>query len=239
LAEEAATLKLALMHSTATPVLYSFRRCPYAMRARLALQVSEVAYEHREIVLRNKPAHMLALSPKGTVPVLWLSDEHGQRVLDESLDIMFWALDQHDPLGWLPASPEGMAAALGWIAASDGVFKKHLDRYKYPHRFQLSTGIADRDLGAVFLWQINTHLQKNVYLNGHHWGLADAALAPFVRQFAHVDPAWFSAQKWSALRIWLENFENSPGFLRAMQKVALWPTDTVHEASSTHGDTPT
>jgi glutathione S-transferase len=229
---------LAAPPPTPLPVLYSFRRCPYAMRARLALQASQVAYEHREIVLKNKPAHMLALSPKGTVPVLWLADTPGHRVLDESLDIMLWALDRHDPMGWLPASPEDMAAALAWIGLSDGVFKKHLDRYKYPLRFQLDSGLHDRDLGAEFLWQINAHLQKNDFLNNHHWGLTDAALAPFVRQFAHVDPAWFSVQEWTALRVWLENFENSPGFLKAMQKVALWPTDQLSNEPSHPGETP-
>lgn len=213
------------MLDIALPVLYTFRRCPYAMRARLALQVSQVAYEHREIVLKNKPAHMLALSPKGTVPVLWLSDALGDRVLDQSLDIMLWALAQHDPLGWLPASPEEMTSALAWIAQSDGDFKQNLDRYKYPLRFDLENGIGHRDLGSVFLWQINTHLQEHKFLNGTYWGLTDAALAPFVRQFAHVDPPWFCAQDWSALRVWLENFENSPEFLKAMQKVDLWQAD--------------
>lgn len=209
------------------------------MRARMALQVSQVAYEHREIALKNKPEHLLALSPKGTVPVLWLPDAQGEQVLDQSLDIMLWALAQQDPLGWLPASQEGMDAALAWIASSDGTFKHHLDRYKYPHRFGLSTGLQDRDLGSVFLGQINTHLQQHDFLNGPHWGLTDAALAPFVRQFAHVDPAWFAAQAWSALRVWLENFENSPGFLRAMQKIALWSTDQVEEETSPLGDTST
>eukprot|EP01034_Spumella_vulgaris_P023040 gene23040-29232_t len=189
----------------------------------MALQVSQVAYEHREILLRDKPEHMLALSPKGTVPVLWLADAPGHKVLDESLDIMLWALDQHDPLRWLPASPEDRAAALARIALND----------------ELSTGIQDRDLGAVFLWQINADLQKNAFLNGQHWGLTDAALAPFVRQFAHVDADWFAAQGWSALHVWLENFENSPGFLKAMQKVALWQADQVHEKTPQSADTPT
>ena len=231
------TLKLHHMPDIATPVLYSFRRCPYAMRARLALQASQVAYEHREIVLKNKPEHMLVLSPKGTVPVLWVSEASGHKVLDQSLDIMLWALAQHDPFTWLPASPEDMTSALAWIAWNDGRFKKHLDRYKYPNRFDLDSGIQDRDLGSDFLWQINTNLQKNDFMNGAQWGLTDAALAPFVRQFARVDPSWFSAQEWSALRGWLENFENSPGFLRAMQKVAIWPTDTVHGENSPSGDT--
>ncbi|WP_295518884.1 glutathione S-transferase [Limnohabitans sp. Rim8] len=225
------------MPNTASPVLYSFRRCPYAMRARLALQVSQVAYEHREIVLKNKPAHMLALSPKGTVPVLWLSDASGARVLDQSLDIMLWALAQHDPLGWLPTSPEEMSSALAWVALNDGRFKQQLDRYKYPLRFGLNSGTQDRDLGSDFLWQINTHLQKNDFLTGARWGLTDAALAPFVRQFAHVDPVWFASQAWSALRVWLENFENSPGFLKAMQKIDLWRADKFHGEAFQPGDT--
>jgi glutathione S-transferase len=201
------------------------------MRARMALQASQVDYEHREILLKNKPAHMLALSPKGTVPVLWLADARGQQVLDQSLDIMRWALRQHDPLGWLPASQADMDAALAWIAGNDGVFKQHLDRYKYPQRFQLNTGLVDRDLGSQFLGQLNAHLQKNGFMHGPHWGLADAALAPFVRQFAHVDPAWFSAQAWSALREWLENFGNSPHFLRAMQKIPVWQADKLSDES--------
>jgi glutathione S-transferase len=237
-------IKLPPMPDTELPVLYSFRRCPYAIRARLALQVSQVAYEHREIVLKNKPAHMLALSPKGTVPVLWLAKNdsahgtHGAQgalVLEQSLDIMCWALAQHDPLGWLPASQADMDAALAWIASNDGAFKQHLDRYKYPHRFQLNTGMEDRDLGCEFLWQINTHLQQQGFLNGPRWGLTDAAVAPFVRQFAHVDPVWFSAQAWSALRVWLENFEKSPGFLRAMQKVAPWQADPCTDQRAFEG----
>jgi glutathione S-transferase len=227
------------MPNTASPVLYSFRRCPYAMRARLALQVSQVAYEHREIVLKNKPEHMLALSPKGTVPVLWLSDASGEKVLDQSLDIMLWALAQQDPLAWLPASPEKMTSALAWIALNDGGFKQHLDRYKYPLRFDLKSGAQDRELGSAFLWQINTHLQTNDFLNGARWGLTDAALAPFVRQFAHVDPVWFATQDWSALRIWLENFENSPGFLKAMQKLPLWQPDPFLDQRPASGNIPT
>jgi glutathione S-transferase len=219
------------MSDTVKPVLYSFRRCPYAMRARLALHVSQVAYEHREILLKNKPEHKLSLSPKGTVPVLWLPEAAGSRVLEQSLDIMLWALGQHDPSGWLPASQADMDAALAWIAWSDGVFKQHLDRYKYPLRFQLTSGVQDRDSGGVFLWQVNAHLQKQAFLHGSHWGLSDAALAPFVRQFAHVDPDWFSAQAWSALRVWLEDFENSPRFLKAMQKIPLWQPDQLSEES--------
>lgn len=217
------------MPHTVQTVLYSFRRCPYAIRARLALYASRVAYEHREIVLKNKPDHMLALSPKGTVPVLWVSDSVRIRVMDQSLDIMLWALAQDDPQGWLPASPEDMGRALAWISANDGAFKQHLDRYKYPHRFELNSGIPDRELGRAFLGQINTHLQATGFLHGDHWGLTDAALAPFVRQFAHVDPHWFCEQDWSALIVWLNDFENSPLFQKVMEKIPLWEPKSMIE----------
>lgn len=204
---------------TSTPVLYSFRRCPYAMRARLALQVSGVAYEHREVVLKSKPASMLALSPKGTVPVLWLPDE--ARVVDQSLEIMLWALAQNDPMHWLPQG-DALAQALQDIAFNDGPFKQHLDRYKYPQRSGLASGLANRDLGAQWLVQLDARLQQQAFLSGTHWGLTDAALAPFVRQFAHTNPAWFAAQPWPRLIDWLTVFESSEAFAQIMAKHAAW-----------------
>ena len=204
------------------PVLYSFRRCPYAMRSRLALHVSGIAYEHREVVLKNKPAHMLALSPKGTVPVLWLPEAAGNRVLEQSLDIMLWALRQHDPLGWLPASDVGMADALGLIAHNDGPFKRQLDRYKYPNRSGLERGAADRDEAAIWLHTLDARLRAQSFLAGELFGLADAAIAPFVRQYAHTDPGWFAAQPWPALVKWLAGFEASELFTAIMHKHAPW-----------------
>ena len=209
------------MPTTALPVLYSFRRCPYAMRARLAFHVSGVAHEHREVVLKNKPTHMLALSPKGTVPVLWLPAPVNAQVLEHSLDIMLWALGQHDPLGWLPKTDEAQALAL--IAHNDGPFKHHLDRYKYPNRFGLESGSVNRDLAAAWLYELNARLASQVCLAGGHWGLTDAAIAPFVRQFAHTDPVWFAAQPWSALALWLAEFEASALFEAIMQKHLPWP----------------
>ena len=206
------------------PVLYSFRRCPYAMRSRLALQVSGIAYEHREVVLKNKPAHMLSLSPKGTVPVLWLPEAAGNRVLEQSLDIMLWALRQRDPLGWLPASDVGMADALGLIAHNDGPFKQQLDRYKYPNRSGLDSGAAERDEAAIWLHTLDARLCAQPVLAGEQFGLADAALAPFVRQFAHTDPAWFASQAWPSLAQWLGAFEASELFSAIMQKHAPWAT---------------
>lgn len=204
------------------PILYSFRRCPYAMRARLALHASGIAVAHREVVLKNKPAHMLALSPKGTVPVLWLPDSSGGRVLEQSLDIMLWALRQHDPLGWLPPTDAGMADAQALVAHNDGLFKQQLDRYKYPNRSGLESGQSERDLAAVWLQRLNARFQTQPYLSGGHFGLADAALAPFVRQFAHTDPNWFAAQPWPGLLKWLAGFETSELFTAIMQKHAPW-----------------
>jgi glutathione S-transferase len=204
-----------------TLILYSFRRCPYAMRARLALLVSGLVYEHREVVLKNKPTSMLALSPKGTVPVLWVPSASGGVVMDQSLDIMLWALRQHDPQGWLPTATDE-AETLRWIAQNDGPFKQHLDRYKYPQRSGLASGLADRDLGAQWLAQLDGRLQQQAFLAGMHWGLLDAALAPFVRQFAHTGPAWFAAQPWPRLIGWLSDFENSPAFAQVMAKHPTW-----------------
>lgn len=210
------------MPDTALPILYSFRRCPYAMRARLALHVSGLAHEHREVVLKHKPAHMLALSPKGTVPVLWLRAASGDQILDQSLDIMLWALRQHDPLAWLADTDQAMADAQALIAHNDGPFKYHLDRYKYPNRSGLESGHADRDLAAVWLHSLDARLQAQPFLAGTHEGLADAALAPFIRQFAHTDPGWFAAQPWPDLLAWLARFEASELFKAIMHKHAPW-----------------
>jgi glutathione S-transferase len=208
------------------PVLYSFRRCPYAMRARLALHASGIAIEHREVLLKNKPAHLLALSPKGTVPVLWLPGAADGRLLEQSLDIMMWALRQRDPLGWLPASDAGMADALALIAHNDGPFKQQLDRYKYPNRSGLESGVADRDEAAIWLRTLDARLRKQPELAGEHFGMADAAVAPFVRQYAHTDPTWFAAQPWPALASWLTKFESSDLFQAIMHKHAPWPEPT-------------
>ena len=203
----------------ALPVLYSFRRCPYAMRARLALQASGVEVELREILLRDKPQQMLLASAKGTVPVLVLPD--GQ-VIEQSLDIMLWALRQGDEHHWLPTDETAMQDALNCIASNDGPFKQALDRYKYPARFALADGLAHREAGAAFLRQWDERLSVNPCLHGVHWGFLDAALAPFVRQFAHTDPTWFAAQDWPQLAQWLHRFEDSAAFQAIMEKVPEW-----------------
>jgi glutathione S-transferase len=189
------------------------------MRARLALRVSGMTYEHREVALKAKPAEMLTVSPKGTVPVLCLPS--GQ-VLEQSLDIMQWALQHSDPEGWLPQRAELRAWTDEAIATNDGAFKTHLDRYKYPQRFGLQDGLAHRNLGAAVLTRWQQVLEQQAFLAGDRWGLADACLAPFVRQFARTDRAWFDAQPWPQLLAWLVAFENSEAFLAVMHKHPLW-----------------
>lgn len=201
------------------PVLYSFRRCPYAMRARLALWASGTVCELREVVLARKPAALLAASAKGTVPVLVLTD--GQ-VVDQSLDIMLWALRRNDPLQWLPANGNAMTQAMQLVAHCDGEFKFHLDRYKYPNRFGLPDGQTHRAQGAVFLALLNEQLIQTPNLGGFSAGLADMATAPFVRQFAHTDPAWFAQQPWPELQSWLTGFEGSTAYQAVMKPYVAW-----------------
>ena len=201
------------------PVLYSFRRCPYAMRARLAVQAAGVEVELREITLKAKPAEMLQASPKGTVPVLALPNG---TVIEQSLDIMLWALQQSDPMGWLPRQATTMDEALRCIGINDGPFKQALDRYKYPTRFALADGLAEREKGATLLRDWEDRLTLKPYLQGVRWGFLDAAIAPFVRQFAHTDKTWFAEQNWPQLRRWLVAFEASPAFAAVMQKTPVW-----------------
>ena len=205
------------------PILYSYRRCPYAMRARMALKLADIAVEIREISLRDKPAHMLQVSPKATVPVLILPDGS---VIDESLEIMFWALEnaraENDALQASihkasRASPERLL-----IEANDTSFKKHLDCYKYPERnFQhnhAKSQLEYRQQGEVFLQQLERLLQQNIYLFGTEASFADYAIFPFVRQFAAVDSAWFEAAAYPKLRAWLNNWINSDLFKSIMTK---------------------
>lgn len=194
------------------PILYSFRRCPYAMRARMALLASGTTCEIREVKLREKPAEMIAASPKGTVPVLVLSDGP---VIDESLDIMRWALRRNDPERWL----EGDDAEL--IAINDGAFKYHLDRYKYPDRYP-SSPVDHRAQAVTILDELEQRLTQRAYLCGDERRLTDAALMPFVRQFAATDRDWFDAQPLPSLQRWLATMLASPLFAEAMIVRPQW-----------------
>lgn len=198
--------------SLPAPILYSFRRCPYAMRARLALAVGGMAVELREVKLSAKPDAMLTASPKGTVPVLVLPNG---TVIDQSIDIMRWALTQHDPEDWLSRNDPALAAA------NDGAFKHDLDRYKYPDRHGTQAE-THRASGLVFLLEIEQRLARSAHLRGPARGFADAAIIPFVRQFAAVDPAWFAMQPLPNLQNWLSRYLTSDLFGAIMVRVPPW-----------------
>ncbi len=197
---------------SALPVLYSFRRCPYAIRARMALWVAEIAVELREVKLAAKPPELLAASAKATVPVLVLPDG---AVIDQSLDIMRWALGQNDPEGWLAGDDPDL------IAANDGPFKHHLDRAKYPGRYE-DAGTDHRAAALALLAPLEEQLAQARYLGGADIGLTDIALFPFVRQFAAIDPAWFAAQSLPHLQGWLDSHLASPLFAAVMDKYPPW-----------------
>ena len=194
------------------------------MRARLAIAASGLRCELREVVLRSKPAELLAASPKATVPVLVLPN--GQ-VIDESLDIMLWALRQSDPEGWLAPQFPTLDAMQALITENDGGFKAHLDRYKYPNRYLQEHAddvnefaFAHRASAARWLMSLDTRLASHVWLTGA--SLADMAILPFVRQFAHTDTAWFAAQPWPHLGAWLMRWESGGLCQRVLEKYPPW-----------------
>ena len=200
-------------------ILYTFRRCPYAMRARMALAVSGVSVRLREIILRDKPPELLAASPKGTVPVLVLPDG---RVIDESLDIMHWALAQNDPEFWLRADA---AETAHLIAQNDGPFKRALDRYKYPDRYKSEGADPSRHRDAAM--QILTGLDHRIASHGGQlFGtlptLADIAIFPFIRQFAAHDPGFWRRDAPAMLQAWLAGHTDSPRFQKIMAKLPRW-----------------
>jgi glutathione S-transferase len=199
------------------PVLYSFRRCPYAMRARMALLYSSINLELREVLLKDKPSAMLAASPKGTVPVLQLPTSE---VLDQSRDIMHWALAINDPQQWL--NEELLDSINQLIDYNDNQFKTHLDQYKYWERFPAESQQFYRAQGEIFLSLLEEHLCRQRYLLTDSISMADIALFPFIRQFAFVDKGWFDQAPYPKLQIWLQEFLESPLFLVAMKKLPPW-----------------
>ena len=196
------------------PTLYSFRRCPYAIRTRLALQYAQVSVDIHEVSLRDKPAEMLAISPKATVPVLQLPDG---TVLEESLDISLWGLRLNDPQQLLPPNSE-LQETLALIAENDGEFKYWLDYYKYATRYPEQSSEYYRQKGEVFLQKLEERLTENTYLSGEKITLSDIAIIPFVRQFAYVDKRWFDSGGYPALQRWLETWLMSEVFLKVMAK---------------------
>ncbi|MBC3942058.1 glutathione S-transferase [Sphingomonas albertensis] len=200
------------------PILYSFRRCPYAMRARLAIVANGRSVELREIVLRAKPAAMLQVSPKGTVPVLVMPDGS---VIDESLDIMRWAGADTDD-GW----PTDADAAL--IATNDGAFKHHLDRYKYADCHGVDP-VEHRDAATVLLGALDERLRDTGSLGEHpragRQSMTDLAIMPFVRQFAQTDRTYFDGLPFERLHAWLAMHLASALFARIMIRPVPWQPD--------------
>ena len=201
------------------PVLYSFRRCPYAIRARLALKQSAIKVELREVILADKPTEMLLASPKATVPVLVLADGS---VMDESLDIIHWALLSNDSGNWLPDDNNSSQEVNELITVNDGVFKEHLDHYKYANRFPEFTAEHHRKQGEEFLQQLDQLLVESNYLISNHITIADIAIFPFIRQFAFVDKDWFDQSQYKNLNLWLNNMLEMKLFKDIMKKYPQW-----------------
>ncbi len=199
---------------TALPILWTFRRCPYAMRARLAIQSSGQQVQLQEILLKDKPLPFLAASPKGTVPVL----QDGDTVIEESRDVMLWALERNDPEGWLDMPAEGHSL----IDTCDGPFKAALDHTKYAVRHPDRNEAEERAKAMVFLIALNDRLAQSTFLMGPSRTLADVAILPFVRQFVNTDRAWFALQNLGPLSVWLDDFLASDRFRGIMVKYPPW-----------------
>ena len=196
------------------PILYSFRRCPYAMRARLAIQSACIQVELREILLRDKAPEFIDVSPSATVPCL-VSDVG---VIDESRDIMIWCLKKNDPEGWLDMPEEGHDI----VDTIEGPFKTALDRYKYSTRYDGANKLEERDIASGYLLEINKRLDGQSWLHGDNPKFSDMATLPFIRQFANTDRSWFDAQDWPHLSAWLERFLVSEDFKSIMTKYPVW-----------------
>lgn len=197
-------------------ILYSYRRCPYAMRARMTLKYANIEFEHREIELRNKPQSMLLVSPKGTVPVFCMGDE----VLDQSVDIMRWAIDQSDPAGWGNVDD---AIAQAWIEKNDGPFKALLDQYKYPNRFpELNQEAVLEQALQIMLLPMEQSLKATEYLLGDQMTWVDIAIFPFVRQFSMVDVNRFEQLPIPSTKRWLAQHLESELFNSVMHKHPVW-----------------
>jgi glutathione S-transferase len=202
------------------PILYSFRRCPYAIRARMAIVYASINLELREVSLANKPAEMLSISPKGTVPVLQLEE----RVIDESIEVMDWALAQSDPDNWLAFDLQQQQQSL--IEENDNQFKLWLDKYKYWDRHPEQLQQAYRSQAEKFISKLEKNLIQHSYLLGNKICMADIAIFPFIRQFAFVDKDWFDQADYPNLQQWLNKFLESHLFNQVMKKYSVWQSSS-------------
>jgi glutathione S-transferase len=212
------------------PILYSLQHCPYAMRARLGILLAHQSVLIRAVVTKNKAPEMLAISPKGTVPVLIINHvecseaQHLQAtIIDESIDIMLWALMLNDPQNLLRAEdPRQLESMLELIKKNDKQFKPNLEVYKMAKRFHKESEVADRQSCEGFIVELENKLEKSHYLMGAQASLADYALLPFVRQFARVDRKWYLQSPYPKCRVWLNRLLQMPLYTKAMSKYPLW-----------------
>ncbi|RLV60661.1 glutathione S-transferase [Parashewanella curva] len=205
-----------------SPLLYSFRRCPYAMRARLGLLVAKIPVRIREIELKNKPQSMLEVSPKGTVPVMIVSDSQNKKVIEESLDIMLWALTSNDPHHILATYSQQTETVLALIERNDQEFKHWLDRYKYADRFPEHGQSHYLSMACSFIENLETRLSQHTFLFGAKPSIADLAIFPFIRQFAFVDKKKFDSLPYPNLQCWLNYWLEHSWFESIMKKYQPW-----------------
>ena len=183
------------------------------MRARIVLNYSHISCQLREVVLKDKPPSLLEYSPKGTVPVLILRDGS---VIDESLEVIKWALQRSDPDQWLGLLDEAL------IDRNDNGFKNDLDRYKYASRYEGADPQLHRTRAELFLAKLEKRLSQSSYLCGDALSATDVAIGPFVRQFANVDPHWFETTPYENVQRWLGAFVASRSFTSVMTKYPQW-----------------
>jgi glutathione S-transferase len=203
------------MNDKTLPILYTFRRCPYAMRARMAIHTAGVKVEQIEVSLKNKPQSLLDYSPKGTVPVVVTEDG---KVIDQSRNIMLWALHQADPENWLLKNdPQEQQKMTHLVDTCDTEFKPLLDRYKYFDRHPEFSQIEYRQQAELFLQQLNDRLAQHQYLIDAQMRFVDVAIFPFIRQFANTDKLWFAESPYKNVQRWLEDCINTAIFAAIME----------------------
>lgn len=204
-----------------TPILYSFRRCPYCMRAHMALKYAGLKVILRDVKLSDLPAEVLAVSPHATVPSLAISENE---YMDESWDIVKWAVQQNDPENWLGENNEYLNEAEMLVEINDFSFKDDLDHYKYADRYPEHPMEYYRENGEEFLEELTELLQQNTFLSADHITITDIAVFPFIRQFAMVDKEWFDKSPYPELQRWLLAMLSSEWFIEAFKKHETWET---------------
>jgi glutathione S-transferase len=203
------------MNTNSLPILYTFRRCPYAIRARMAIYAAGIKVQSIEVSLKNKPQSLIDYSPKGTVPVV--VTPNGE-VIQESRDIMLWALHQADPNNWLLQNDKlKQQQMMQLVDSCDIEFKPLLDRYKYFDRHPEHSQAEYRHQAEVFLQQLDIRLSAQAFLMDANMRFSDVAIFPFIRQFSGVDKLWFAASPYKNLQRWLDICVNTALFKTVME----------------------